>query len=118
MSTKTHHSRRAQGLVALVAVLVTTALSSASAQPVAEPSVRVFPRVSLFAPLSADPRWPRFTIGYTRYFDDSQFTHVGTAEAGASIAIVQKDNRRGSWRSVFRAGSFRSSISALPRTTW
>ncbi len=83
-------------LEALVAVLVTTTLSSASTQTAAEPSVRVFPRASLFAPLSADPRWPRFTIGYTRYFDDSQFTHVGTAEAGASIGIVQKDNRRGS----------------------
>ena len=90
----------------MVAVLVTTALSSASAQPVAEPSVRVFPRASLFAPLSADPRWPRFTIGYTRYFDDSQFTHVGTAEAGASIAIVQKDNRRGSWEIGIQGGIF------------
>ena len=77
----------------MVAVLVTTAPSSASAQPVAEPSVRVFPRASLFAPLSADPRWPRFTIGYTRYFDDSQFTHVGTAEAGAELRpITAKTN--------------------------
>jgi hypothetical protein len=83
------------------------ALSSASAQPVAEPSVRVFPRLSLFAPLSADPRWPRFTIGYTRYFGDSQFTHVGTAEAGASIAIVQKDTRRShSWEIGVQGGIF------------
>jgi hypothetical protein len=83
------------------------ALSSASAQPVAEPSVRVFPRLSLFAPLSADPRWPRFTLGYTRYFGDSQFTHVGTAEAGASIAIVQKDTRRShSWEIGVQGGIF------------
>jgi hypothetical protein len=82
-------------------------LSSASAQPVAEPSVRVFPRLSLFAPLSADPRWPRFTLGYTRYFGDSQFTHVGTAEAGASIAIVQKDTRRShSWEIGIQGGIF------------
>ena len=90
----------------LVTVLVTPALSSASAQTVAQSSVRVFPRVSLFAPLSADPRWPRFTIGYTRYFDDSQLTHVGTAEAGASVAIVQKDNRRGSWEIGIQGGIF------------
>ena len=107
MSTKTHHSRRAWRLVAFVAVLGTTALSSASAQPVAEPSVRVFPRLPLFAPLSADPRWPRFTLGYTRYFGDSQFTHVGTAEAGASIAIVQKDTRRShSWEIGIQGGIF------------
>ena len=94
----THHSRRHRLLVAFVAVLGMTALSSASAQPVAEPSVRVFPRLSLFAPLSADPRWPRFTLGYSYYFGDSQFNHVGAAEAGASIAIVQMDARRpGSW---------------------
>jgi len=107
VSTKTHHPRRPWRLVVFIAVLGTTALSSASAQPVAEPSVRVFPRLSLFAPLSADPRWPRFTIGYTRYFGDSQFTHVGTAEAGASIAIVQKDTRRShSWEIGIQGGIF------------
>jgi len=107
VSTKTHHSRRPWCLAAFVAVLGTTALSSASAQPEAEPSVRVFPRLSLFAPLSADPRWPRFTLGYTRYFGDSQFTHVGTAEAGASIAIVQKDTRRShSWEIGIQGGIF------------
>ena len=107
MSTKTHHPRRPWRLVVFIAVLGTTALSSASAQAVAEPSVRVFPRLSLFAPLSADPRWPRFTIGYTRYFGDSQFTHVGTAEAGASIAIVQKDTRRShSWEIGIQGGIF------------
>jgi hypothetical protein len=107
VGTKTHRSRRPWCLVAFVAVLGTAPLSSASAQPVAEPSVRVFPRLSLFAPLSADPRWPRFTLGYTRYFGDSQFTHVGTAEAGASIAIVQKDTRRShSWEIGIQGGIF------------
>ncbi len=60
--------------------------------------VRVFPRISLFAPLAADPRWPKMSVGYAYYFGDSQFTHVGSAEAGASIAIVQRRaRRRGSW---------------------
>ena len=90
----------------LITVLVITPLSSASAQTVAGRSVRVFPRASLFAPLSADPRWPRFTVGYSRYFGDSQPTHVGTAEAGASVAIVQKDNRRGSWEIGIQGGIF------------
>ena len=81
--------------------------SSVSAQTEAEPSVRVFPRLSLFAPLSADPRWPKFTLGYSYYFGDSEFTNVGTAEAGASIAIVQKDTRRShSWEIGVQGGIF------------
>jgi hypothetical protein len=78
-----------------------------SAQPTTERKVRVFPRVSLFAPLSADPRWPKFTLGYAHYFGDSQFSHVGSAEAGASIAIVQRNaRRRGSWEVGFQGGVF------------
>jgi hypothetical protein len=120
MSTKTHHSRRARHLVALALVLIGSAAlgtasaepapessAEAAAEPAAERSVRVFPRVSLFAPLSADPRWPKFTVAYSYYFGDSQFTHVGTAEAGASIAIVQKDTRRShSWEVGIQAGIF------------
>ena len=84
---------------------------SASAEEVAEAAaerpVRVFPRVSLFAPLSADPRWPKFALAYAHYFGDSQFSHVGAAEAGASIAIVQrKARRRGSWEVGFQGGIF------------
>jgi hypothetical protein len=83
------------------------AISLASAQSAEKPAVRVFPRAPLFAPLSADPRWPRFTLGYMYYFGDSQFTHIGTAEAGASIAIVQKNaRRRGAWELGFQGGVF------------
>ena len=116
MNTRPHQAQRVRRLLAFVALLATTALSSASAQaspepepatePPAERPVRAFPRVSLLAPLAADPRWPKFTAGYARYFGDSQATHVATAEAGASIAIVQKDNRRGSWEIGFQGGIF------------
>ena len=42
-----------------------------------------------------------------RYFDDSQLTHVGTAEAGASIAIVEKNaRRRGAWELGIQGGVF------------
>jgi hypothetical protein len=95
------------GEVVFLCALVTSTLTSASAQTAEEPAVRVFPRASLFAPLSADPRWPRFTLGYMRYFGDSQFTHTGTAEAGASIAIVQKNaRRRGAWEVGIQGGVF------------
>lgn len=67
----------------------------------------MFPRVSLFEPLAADPRWPKFLLGYSHYFDDSDIEHVGSAEAGASIAIVQKNaRRRGAWEIALQAGIF------------
>lgn len=121
MNTKTHHSRRPQGLNPLsvvpfvLLISAATPLRPACAQPPVEAEaeaapdrgVRVFPRRSLFAPLSADPRWPKFTVGYSYYFGDSQFKHVGSAEAGASIAIVQKDTRRShSWEIGLQGGIF------------
>jgi hypothetical protein len=92
----------------VLSALFTTPLSTASAQSVEAQPVRVFPRVSLFAPLAADLRWPKFTLGYNHYLGDSDLTHAGSAEAGASIAIVQKDNtrRRGAWEIGFQGGIF------------
>jgi hypothetical protein len=97
--------------VALIAALMSILPWTASAQPEPEPEpvreVLVFPRVSLFAPLAADPRWPRFAIGYLHYFGDSQFLNTGIAEAGASIAIVQRDaRRRGRWEVGVQGGIF------------
>lgn len=107
MSSKTRSPEWTLGLVGLFFVASASAGAAPSADPSAERTVRVFPRVSLFAPLSADPRWPKFTLGYAHYFGDSQFSHVGTAEAGASIAIVQRDaRRRGSWELGFQGGIF------------
>jgi hypothetical protein len=94
-------------LVLLLALLASTP-TWASAQSVEALPVQIFPRVSLFAPLAADLRWPKFTLGYNYYFGDSQLTHAGSAEAGASIAIVQKRNtrRRGAWEIGFQGGIF------------
>jgi hypothetical protein len=102
----THCARRSTGALASLVVLVVIAASSASAQPSTEPRVRVFPRVSLFAPLAADPRWPKFLVGYAYHIGDSDVKHVGSAEAGASIAIVQKDARRGAWEIGLQGGIF------------
>ncbi|RLB45325.1 MAG: DUF1207 domain-containing protein [Deltaproteobacteria bacterium] len=96
-------------LIAFVGALVTSALCSswAWAQSVEEPTLRVFPRESLFAPLAADLRWPRFALGYLYHFDDADFTHIGTVDAGASIAIVQQNRPgRGSWEIGIQGGVF------------
>jgi hypothetical protein len=96
------------GRLVLLAALVAPTLSTASAESVEDTRVRVFPRVSLFAPLAADLRWPKFTLGYNYYFGDSDLTHAGSAEAGASIPIVQKKNSRrpGTWEIGFQGGIF------------
>jgi len=107
MSWTIHRSRWRLFLLGLLAALATPTMSFSSAQSAGESTVRLFPRASLFAPLCADPRWPRFTLGYTHYFGDSEFSHVGTAEAGASIAIVQWNaRRRGAWELGFQGGIF------------
>jgi hypothetical protein len=96
------------GRIVLFSALVASTLPRASAQSAETLPVRVFPRVSLFAPLAADLRWPKFLVGYNYYFGDSKLTHAGLAEAGASIAIVQKSNtrRRGAWEIGFQGGIF------------
>ncbi len=96
-------------LIVFVGALVTSALCSswAWAQSVEEPTLRVFPRESLFAPLTADLRWPRFAIGYLYHFDDADFTHIGTVDAGVSIAIVQQNRLgRGGWEIGIQGGVF------------
>lgn len=87
--------------------MVSPSAGTASAQSPQEPNLRVFPRAPLFAPLAADPRWPKFTLGYAYYFGSSQFSHVGAAEAGASIPILQGNaRRRGTWELGLQGGIF------------
>jgi hypothetical protein len=106
--TKTlHHFDGRLLLVGLIVAMAIPAISRASAQPPEEPELRVFPRGPLFAPLSADPRWPRFTVGYAYYLGDSELTHTGAADAGASIPILQKNaRRRGAWELGIQGGVF------------
>ncbi|MGD8605887.1 MAG: DUF1207 domain-containing protein [Myxococcales bacterium] len=91
----------------LVGALAVLPAVTASAQSTEEHTLRVFPRRPLFAPLSADPRWPRIGVAYMYYFRNSQFAHVGAADAGASIPVVQKKGRRtGAWEVGIQGGIF------------
>ncbi len=96
------------GRLVLVSALLASTPTSVSAQTVEALPVQIFPRISLFGPLAADLRWPKFTLGYNYYFGDSDLTHAGSAEAGASIAIVQKKSSRrpGAWEIGFQGGIF------------
>jgi hypothetical protein len=95
-------------IVALVVFSSAALGGPASAQAPSEPaSVRVFPRAPLFAPLSADPRWPRMSLGYAYFIDDSDFSHVGVVDAGASIPVIQNAARRkGTWELGLQGGIF------------
>lgn len=102
-----HDAYRRLLLVGFVLALTVPSTIGASAQSEAERAVRVFPRRPLFAPLPADPRWPKITLGYGYYFGDSELSHVGIAEAGASIPIIQRTaRRRGAWELGAQGGVF------------
>lgn len=63
------------------------------------------PSGKLFDPLIADPRWPRFSMGY-RYFTD-EGRNVGSATFGETIALYRaRGPFRGLWELGFQAGVF------------
>jgi hypothetical protein len=62
------------------------------------------PHGHLFDPLIADPRWPRFSIGY-RYFTDTA-SHVGSATFGETFALYRWRGAGGFAEAGFQAGVF------------
>lgn len=48
-----------------------------------------FSNPELFAPLLADPRWPRFSAAFQHYVDDSQLRNVGAVSFGGSFPILR-----------------------------
>lgn len=63
------------------------------------------PGDNLFEPLIADPRWPRFSMGY-RYFTDER-RNVGSATFGETFALYRaRGPARGLWELGFQAGVF------------
>jgi hypothetical protein len=57
------------------------------------------PSRQLFRPLIADPRWPRFSVAYQYYIDDSELSSVAALSFGESFALLQYDpGRGGTWQ--------------------
>ncbi len=52
-----------------------------------------FPDEELFAPLMADPRWPRFSAAYLRHLDDDQLENVGAVSFGGSFPFLRYSPR-------------------------
>jgi hypothetical protein len=74
-------------------------------KPVFEYELGFLPGANLFEPLVADPRWPRFSIGY-RYFTD-EARNVASATFGETIAVYRaRGPYDGAWEVGFQAGVF------------
>lgn len=73
--------------------------------PVPEYELGFLPGGNLFEPLMADPRWPRFSMGY-RYFTD-EARDVGSATFGETIALYRNRGLAGALGEIgFQAGVF------------
>jgi hypothetical protein len=74
-------------------------------KPVSEYELGFLPGGNVFEPLIADPRWPRFSIGY-RYFTD-EARNVTSATFGETIAVYRdRGPYDGPWEVGFQAGVF------------
>ena len=72
---------------------------------VSESELGFLPAGNLFEALIADPRWPRFSIGY-RYFTD-EARNVTSATFGETIAVYRdRGPYDGAWEVGFQAGVF------------
>jgi hypothetical protein len=49
----------------------------------------LLPEESVFEDLTADPRWPRFSVSYQGYHDDAELGRVGAVSLGGSLPVVQ-----------------------------
>ncbi len=67
----------------------------------------LIPRSPLFEPLTADPRWPRFSASYLDVRDDPELGSVGSVAFGGSIPLFQADAPlEGRWEIGVQAGVF------------
>jgi hypothetical protein len=65
------------------------------------------PAGNLFEPLIADPRWPRFSMGYRYFPSDRELTSVGAVSFGETIALYRERGPfNGLWEAGFQAGVF------------
>jgi len=72
-----------------------------------EERTSLLPKGLLFAPLLADPRWPRFSVSYRYFIDDKELEHVGAANFGESVAIVRGPAFwDGHWEAGIQGGVF------------
>ena len=97
-------------------VPTTPSIASPAAPPAAPPTApasavaavgpEILPRSSLFEPLMADPRWPRFSASYQFYLDDEDVTHAGAVSFGETFSLLRGRGAGGRWGVGFQAAVF------------
>lgn len=72
----------------------------------ADQGFEIFPGNEMFAPLIADPRWPRFSGSYQSYRDD-ELDGVAAVSFGETFPLVRSpEHAWGAWEVAFQAGVF------------
>ena len=63
---------------------------------------------SLFQPLIADPKWPRFTLAYQHHVKDSVLRHAFAPNFGASFSLyrIRDNDKDKEWEVSMQAGLF------------
>jgi hypothetical protein len=64
------------------------------------------PAGNIFSPLVADPRWPRFSMGYRYFPNDRELNSVGAVSFGESIALYRARGLGGFGELGLQAGVF------------
>jgi hypothetical protein len=65
------------------------------------------PEEALFEPLSADPRWPRFSASYLDFVDDPELESVGSVALGGSLPLFHAPLPfEGQWEIGLQSGVF------------
>ena len=82
------------------------AAAPAAAAPMAAAAPEILPRVRLFAPLRADPRWPHFSAAYRIAPDDPDVEQIGAASFGESFALLGGEAPSGHWQLGLQGGVF------------
>ena len=64
------------------------------------------PQHSLFEPLIADPKWPRFSLAYHYYLKDRMPKHAFSPNFGASFGLYRAEAKNLEWEIGVQAGLF------------
>lgn len=70
------------------------------------PTSAVLPPGLLFEPLTADPRWPRFSAVYQAYRDDPDVEHAAAVSFGETFSLYRRQTGIGAFEVQFTAGVF------------
>ncbi len=80
----------------LVILLLLTVSNSVVAEEIKnDEKLKVLSSTSIFKPLIADAKWPRFTLGYQNYSSGPYGRHVFAPNFGAALPMIRNEDKSG-----------------------